>query len=93
MGVVVKLEEVKLYLRMEGDDEDTLITSLIHTAEEMCEGIIRYPLAEIDVIPETLKLAIYYGVACFYEEREEVNMEEVLGFMKQMLFAYRKEMW
>ena len=91
--MVITLEEVKLYLRVEGDAEDTLITSFIFTAEELCEGILRYSLPELSVIPETVKQAVLYAVAQFYEERDKVDMKAVLEVMKNLLFGYRKESW
>lgn len=40
--MILSLEEVKLYLRVDGDEENTLITNFIIAAEELCEGILRY---------------------------------------------------
>lgn len=91
--MVITLEEVKTYLRVDSESEDVLITSFICSVGEMCEGILRYPLSELEVIPETIKQAICYGVACFYEQREKVEVTEVLEVMKNMLFSYRKEGW
>lgn len=68
--MVVTLEETKLYLRVDGDEEDTLITKFILTAEDLCEGILRYSLSEFEPIPETIKHAILYAVANMYEHRE-----------------------
>ena len=91
--MVISLDEVKTYLRVDGDSEDALITSFICSAEEMCEGIIRYSLADLETVPEIIKQAIYYGVACLYEQREKVEAKEVLEVMKNLLFSYRKEGW
>jgi len=91
--MVISLEEVKEYLRVDGESEDALITSFICSAQEMCEGILRYPLSELEVVPETIKQAICYGVACFYEQREKVDTKEILEMMKNLLFSYRKEGW
>lgn len=91
--MAISLEEVKEYLRVDGESEDALITSFICSVQEICEGILRYPLSELEVVPETIKQAICYGVACFYEQREKVNAKEVLEMMKNLLFSYRKEGW
>lgn len=50
--MVLALEEVKLYLRIDGDGEDTLITKFILIAEDLVEGILRYPLSEFEKTPE-----------------------------------------
>lgn len=91
--MVISLDEVKVYLRVDGDSEDALITSFICTAQEMCEGILRYPLDDLEVVPESIKQAICYGVACFYEQREKIDTSDVLDVMKRLLFAHRKEEW
>lgn len=91
--MIISLEEVKLYLRVDGDEEDTLITGFILTAEEICEGILRFPLTEFTETPETLKQAVLYAVGNMYEEREKLNIKEVYDVMKRLLFSYRKESW
>lgn len=91
--MVISLDEVKVYLRVDGESEDVLIISFICSVEEICEGILRYPLAELEVVPESIKQAICYGVACFYEQREKVDAKEVLEVMKNLLFSYRREGW
>lgn len=91
--MVVTLEEVKVYLRLDGDEEDMLITSFLIAAEEMCEGILRYPLDELTLVPETVKQAVLYIVSQLYENREQVQIDEVLEVVKYLLFSYRKESW
>lgn len=91
--MVIQLEEVKLYLRVDGEDENTLITNFIITAEELCEGILRYPLSELTAVPETIKQAVLYAIANMYEKRENFEVKEVLETMTRLLFSYRKESW
>jgi len=92
--LIVTLEETKLWLRVEHSDEDALIESFIATAEELVEGILRFPLREFEVsIPEAIKYAIFFTVSKFYEERNELNMEEINSVLKALLFSYRKVDW
>ena len=91
--MVVTLEEVKAYLRVDGDEEDMLITSFIIAAEEMCEGILRYTFNELTLIPETVKQTIFYIVGQLYENREQVQIDEILEVVKYLLFNFRKESW
>lgn len=91
--MVIQLEEVKLYLRVDGEDENTLITNFIITAEELCEGILRYPLSELTTVPETIKQAVLYAVANMYEQRETFDVKSVIETMKRLLFSHRKEVW
>lgn len=91
--MIVTLEEAKLYLKVDSEEENTLITNLISAAEELCEGILRYPVSEFLVIPEAAKQSILYAVANLYEHRENVDMKAVIDVMTRLLFAYRKEGW
>ena len=91
--MVVTLEETKLYLRVDGDEDDTLITNFIGAAEELCEGILRLPITEFTVIPESVKQSVLYAVANLYEQRENMDMKAVIDVMVRLLFAYRKEGW
>ncbi|HHX60623.1 MAG TPA: phage gp6-like head-tail connector protein [Epulopiscium sp.] len=91
--MVVTLEEVKLYLRIDGDEENTLITHFVLASQELCEGILRFPLSDVGETPEVIKQAILYGTGCFYEQREMLNTKEVTEVMKSLLFALRKESW
>jgi uncharacterized phage protein (predicted DNA packaging) len=91
--MLVSLEEVKLYLRIDGDEENTLITNFIIAAEEICEGVLRFSLSEFVEVPETVKQAIIYAVANMYEKREEIDMKELLNVVTRLLFSYRKEGW
>lgn len=91
--MVLTLEEVKLYLRVDGDEEDTLITKFILTAEDLCEGILRYSLVEFTTVPETVKQSILYAVANMYEQRESFDVKAIIETMTRLLFSYRKESW
>ncbi|WP_139904003.1 head-tail connector protein [Clostridium thermarum] len=92
--MIVTLEETKLWLRVEHSDEDALIESFIAAAEELVEGILRFPLSEFEVsIPEAIKYAVFFTVSKFYEERNELNMEEINSVLKALLFSYRKVDW
>lgn len=91
--MIVTLEEAKLYLRVDGDEENTLIANFINAAEEICEGVLRLPLTTFAEVPETLKQAILYAAANMYEKREAVDMKEILNVVTRLLFSYRKEGW
>lgn len=100
--MVISLEEAKLYLRIDSDEEDTLITSFILTAEEICEDILRYPISEFEEVPKVVKQAVLYGAANMYEKREgsyyymkneSGSISETIDAMKLILGNLRKESW
>ena len=91
--MLVTLEEVKLYLKVDGDEDNALISSFISTSEELCENILRFPLSELVTIPESIRQAALYCTANLYEKREDLNMKEVIGVMIGLLSPYRKDGW
>ena len=99
---MLSLEEVKLYLRVDGDEEDILITSFIETAVEICEDILRFPISQFEEVPPVVRQAILYCVANLYEKREGTyyylknesgGISETINVMKLMLGNLREESW
>ena len=94
---MLTLQETKDFLRLDGDDEDALVSSLIVTAKELTEGVLRRKLTEFKEIPETIHQAMLIVVATLYEERQVakdksgVDIKETLDLVRRMLFAYRRE--
>ncbi len=94
---MLTLQETKDFLRLDGDDEDALVSSLIVTAKELVEETLRYKLTEFEEIPETVHQAMLIVVGTLYEERQiskdksGVDIKETLDLVRRMLFAYRKE--
>lgn len=91
--MVVTLEKAKLYLRVDGDEEDTLIASFLETANQLCEGVLRMSLDEFDEMPKTVDQAILYITANLYEHREDLDMKVVEDVIRRLLSPYRKEGW
>ncbi|SUN29185.1 uncharacterised phage protein [Streptococcus agalactiae] len=85
---MMTLEEVKLYLKVEHDEEDFLIEQLMATSQQLCEDIIRETSPS-----EVLKTAILYGVAYLYEHREEANHKELKETLYHLLLADRKDVF
>ena len=94
---MLTLQETKDFLRLDGDDEDALVSSLIVTAKELVEETLRYKLMEFEEIPETVHQAMLIVVGTLCEERQiakdksGVDIKETLDLVRRMLFAYRKE--
>lgn len=84
----MSLEEVKLYLKVENDEEDFLIEQLMTSSRQLCLDIIRETSTS-----EVLKMAILYGVAYLYEHREEASHKELKETLYHLLLADRKEVF
>lgn len=93
---MLTLQETKDFLRVDGDEEDNLISSLIITAQTLTEDIIRRPLSEYEETPEPIHQAMLILVGTLYEERQiskdksGVDINETLDLVRKMLFAYRR---
>ena len=91
--MLVTVEEAKLYLKVDGDEDNALISSFISTSEELCENILRFSLSEFVTTPESVRQAALYCIANLYEKREDLNMKEVINVMIGLLGPYRKDGW
>lgn len=89
--MVVSIEEMKNYLRVDTSDDDNLISTLIQSAEKMCLAIARKDEEEIiDENFEEYKVAVLYAAAYLYEHREEADHHELTITLRSMLFGVRK---
>lgn len=98
MSALLTLQEVKNFLRIDCDEDDALLSSLIITSRILVEDIIRSPIIEIETLPEPIKQAMLILIATLYEERqvfnnqkEGLNIIDTLDMVRKMLFAYRME--
>lgn len=91
ISVIVTLEEMKQYLRVDYEDDDQLITGFITTAEQLCRDVLRID-GEADLSADgKVKTAVMYAVAYFYEHREEADHHELTLTLRSLLFGSRKE--
>ena len=89
--MLVTLEEMKNFLRVDDNEDDGLITTLLASAERMCTDILRIDeesgLQEV----ENGKPAVMYTVAYLYEHREEADHHAMDMTLRALLFGSRKE--
>lgn len=89
--MIVTLEEMKQYLRVDYEDDDQLIMGFITTAEQLCRDVLRMD-GEADLSgDEKVKTAAMYAAAYFYEHREEADHHELILTLRSLLFGSRKE--
>ncbi|HEL0650321.1 TPA: phage gp6-like head-tail connector protein [Streptococcus equi subsp. zooepidemicus] len=89
--MVVSLDEMKNYLRVDTSEDDDLISTLIKSAEKMCLAIARKE--EDEIIKDSFdeyKVAVLYAAAYLYEHREEADHHELTITLRSMLFGVRK---
>lgn len=87
---MIQLEDVKNYLRVDSEEDDELIISLISSSKNLCMSIARITEDEFEKEIDSLKIAIYYAIAYMYEHREEANHKELTLNLRALLFNVRR---
>lgn len=89
MIVIVDLEEMKGYLRVDFNDDDLLIEEFITTGENLCADIARLSVDKLSDIPSS-KIAVMYAVAYLYEHREEADHHALTISLRSLLEGIRR---
>lgn len=89
--MIVSLNEMKQYLRVDFDEDDPIITALITGAEKLCADILRADSPDALAQVDGGKVAVMYAVAYFYEHREEADHHALTLTLRSLLFGSRKE--
>ena len=82
------LEEVKAYLRIDSEEEDTLLAALLLAAKEHCENYLQACLTS--EVPTPVKQALLILTGHFYEQRAG---EDIPNVVYVLLSPYRAHLW
>lgn len=88
--MVVSVDEVKTHLRIDHDDEDTLIEGLIAQAQAVAEDYCRVSFG--DEAPEPVRLAVMLMIAHYYENRDNPDKQVYVTMriaFENLLYPYR----
>ena len=85
--MIVSLEHMKKYLRVDFDEDDELISQLIKSSEERCRAVSRNENFSDD---PNAAAAVMYAAAYMYEHRENADMRALNLTLRAMLFDKRK---
>lgn len=87
---MITLEEAKSYLRVDFDDEDEMIESLIQSSIKHSMEVARVDNEEELSKNPNGKIAVLYMTAYLYEHREEADYSELNLTLRALLFGMRK---
>ena len=87
---MITLEEAKSYLRVDFDDEDEMINSLIQSSIKHSMDVARVDSEEDLSKNPNGKIAVLYMTAYLYEHREEADYCELNLTLRALLFGMRK---
>ena len=88
--MVLTVDEVKAHLRIEEDEEDEVISTLIRQSQATAEDFCRVKFG--DDAPEPVRLAIMLMVSHYFENRDNPD-RTIYGTMRiafeNLLYPYR----
>ena len=89
--MLISLDEAKLYLRVDHDEDDDFILTLINAAEELCADVARVSAEEIsERNSSNFRVAMLYTIAYLYEHREEADHHDLTLTLRALLFGVRE---
>ena len=91
MEWVVTLQEVKQYLRVDFEDDDTLLLSLISTAKQLVMDVGRMDEERFSENEDVVRTAMLYTVSYLYENRNTADFSKLTLTLRAMLFAQRED--
>ncbi len=89
--MIVTVEEMKSYLRVDFEDDDSLIENLIIAAKKQCMDILRTDDEADLTTAQNGKIAVMFTAAYLYEHREEADHHAMDLTLRALLFGSRKE--
>ena len=87
---MVTLQEVKQYLRVDFEDDDTLLLSLISTAKQLVMDVGRMNEERFSENEDVVRTAMLYTVSYLYENRNTADFSKLTLTLRAMLFAQRE---
>ena len=89
--MTVTVDEMKNYLRIDYEDDNSLIENFITAGKKQCMDILRTE-TEADLADcANGKIAVMFTVAYLYEHREEADHHAMDLTLRALLFGSRKE--
>lgn len=88
---MVTLQEVKQYLRVDFEDDDPLLLSLIFTAKQLVMDVGRMDEIQLAENEDVVRTAMLYTVSYLYENRNTADFSKLTLTLRAMLFAQRED--
>ena len=94
-GVSVTLDEARVYLRVDGEVDDEIITSCLEKAHALCQAVSRLDDEAFtrEENSAAIKIAVLYAVGYLYQNREGANHQELVKTLRALLMDVRREVF
>ena len=91
----VTLDEAKVYLRVDGTEDDEIISACLEKARALCQAVSRldddaFASAENSA---SVKIAVLYALGYLYQNREGANHLELAKTLRALLMDVREEVF
>ncbi|MDE6835143.1 MAG: head-tail connector protein, partial [Ruminococcus sp.] len=84
------LSEAKNYLRVDGCEDDKLISDLLLTAKKLCMDVGRMNEEKFERNEDTTRTAMLFTVSYLYENRNTADFHKLTLSLRSILFAQRE---
>lgn len=91
--MIVSLEEMKQYLKVDHDDDDAVIQGMMGAAEKLCMDILRAKSMRSYKKDDHVRIGVMYATAYLYEHREEADHHSLTLTLRSLLFGSRQEVF
>lgn len=91
--MLVTLRKIKAYLKIDFDDEDTILTYLEGSAEKLVMDILRVDNLDDYKKDFHVKTAVMYATAYLYEHCEDADHHALTLTLRSLLFGNRREVF
>ena len=87
---MVTLKEAKNYLRVDHEEDDSLIQNLLFTAKNLVMDVGRMDEERFSENEDVVRTAMLYTVSYLYENRNTADFSKLTLTLRAMLFAQRE---
>ena len=88
--MIITVNEMKSYLRVDFADDDALLETMISSATRLCMDVARMDDEDTFSAQPNARIAVMYAVAYLYEHREEADHKALTLTLRALLFGCRE---
>ena len=87
---MITLKEAKNYLRVDYEEDDSLIQNLLSTAKNLVMDVGRMDESELAENEDTVRTAMLFSLGYLYENRSSPDYKKLTLNLRSILFAQRE---